>query len=35
MRDKIVNDNAPISGELKMLGRITKKLVITPDYYCS
>jgi hypothetical protein len=34
-RDKSINDNASISGELKILGRITKKLVITPDYYCS
>ena len=33
--DKKGNSDAPISGDLNILGRITKKLVITPDYYCS
>ena len=32
--DKKGNNDAP-SGDLNILGRITKKLVITPDYYCS
>jgi hypothetical protein len=33
--DKKGNNDAPTSGDLSILGRITKKLVITPDYYCS